>query len=454
MKTRAEYDKALPGWELNRAAIAGQDAVRAAGDTLLPRPAPHDESIENKQRYASYLSRAVFYPVASRTVTGMAGLAMANPPTIELPPELEHLLECADGAGASCSAMTSEAITELISVGRMGILSDHASGVVTEADDGGPVLIPYRAEQILSWFEVMEAGRPKLVHLVLAETHQELADGEVKDIPQRRVLSLEQGLYVMRVFQKPDAGDFVQVGDDILPTDGQGQRLDFIPWSWGGAVKNDSRLDKPVISDIARMNVAHYVDSADFQESVYLLGQPMVALTGLTQAWADKFFQDQIYLGIRQVMLLPEGGSLDIKQAAENTLAEKAMQMKEAQMAALGAMLITGGGSAKTAEQIRTETAATQSALEMVVQNASDMIQLAISHANVFTRSVADFVFEMKPDLRTRQLDAQLILAIVQAWQQGALSVMDRNEMFRSLGMIDPEKTDDEIDEEIRANVL
>lgn len=451
MKPRSEYTESLARWQKNRAVRKGSDAVKELGDTLLPRPAAHDESDQNRSRFDQYLERAVFYPIASRTITGMAGLAMANPPTIDLPPELDGITECADGAGTSCAALTDEVITELLTVGRMGILSDHSSAIQTEADTGlGPVLVPYRAEQIVSWFERTVDGRPVLEMILLEETTSDLVDNEVSSTLQRRLLAIEDGVYVVRLFQKIDR-EWIQIGDDVVPTDGNGNRLDFIPWSWGGSERNDSRIDKATITDIADLNIAHYIDSADYQESVYLLGQPMVAFAGLTQNWIDDFLKD-IYVGARQAILLPSGGTASIIQAQPNTLASEAMAKKETLMTMLGAMLITGSAGAKTAEQIKRENAATQSALETVIRNASDLIRSAIDKANIFTRSQADFTFEMKPDLRVKTLDAQTVLAIVQAWQQGALPTADRNELFRSIGLVDPEKTDDEIAEELSAS--
>jgi len=137
-------------------------------------------------------------------------------------------------------------------------------------------------------------------------------------------------------------------------------------------------------------------------------------------------------------------------QAAENTLAGKAMERKEIQMAALGARLLTHGEAVKTAEQSRSETAAAHSPLSLAASNMAAAYTLALQWAQRFTESsAAEVSYTMPIDYTGLSSDPNLINAIVASWQQGAIPTSDKNAAMRQLGVINRDKTDETIEDEI-----
>lgn len=98
---RDEVKCTLDRWQLTNDATSGEYAVRAAGDTYLPRPNPEDKSPENHARYESYLQRAVYYNATGRTLQGLTGVAFRAPPEVVLPPGLDYIRDDIDGAGSS-----------------------------------------------------------------------------------------------------------------------------------------------------------------------------------------------------------------------------------------------------------------------------------------------------------------------------------------------------------------
>ena len=63
--THPDYDATLPGWQRARNVIAGEDAVKAAGDRYLPRL-----DSQTDDEYAAYRCRASFFNATSRTADG------------------------------------------------------------------------------------------------------------------------------------------------------------------------------------------------------------------------------------------------------------------------------------------------------------------------------------------------------------------------------------------------
>jgi len=60
--THPDYNANLPAWSRTRDVLAGEDAVKAAGEKYLPRLDSH-----NDEEYAAYRARASFFGATART---------------------------------------------------------------------------------------------------------------------------------------------------------------------------------------------------------------------------------------------------------------------------------------------------------------------------------------------------------------------------------------------------
>ena len=78
---------------------------------------------------------------------------------------------------------------------------------------------------------------------------------------------------------------------------------------------------------MANLNLAHYRDSADFQESVFIWGNLNIMRRVLIGSGMTKPKRG-IYIGAKVLLPLPENGGLGIVQADPNTLAREAMKDK------------------------------------------------------------------------------------------------------------------------------
>ena len=62
---------------------------------------------------------------------------------------------------------------------------------------------------------------------------------------------------------------------------------------------------------MAALNLAHYRNSADYEDSVFFNGQPQPWMAGLTEEWRDWLKKEGIVIGSRVILPLPENGSFD-----------------------------------------------------------------------------------------------------------------------------------------------
>ena len=62
--------------------------------------------------------------------------------------------------------------------------------------------------------------------------------------------------------------------EEFIPTSAQGQPLTRIPFQFIGWENNDETPDLPPLYDLSIINLAHYRNSADYEEACYITGNP------------------------------------------------------------------------------------------------------------------------------------------------------------------------------------
>lgn len=459
----AAYNAAAPSWRLIRDACAGEATIKAAGFEYLCRPNPGDKSQAAVERANQYLKRAVWYGATGRTVDGLLGLAFQKEPKIEVPSAVKPILENIDGGGQTVVQHMHESLGQVISQGRAGLLTDFPkkSGQVSKADERTlglrPTITYYDALSIINWRTVTIGGETRLSMIVLHEIATEFSGFEESLEPQYRVLELVDGKYRVQIWREDKnatgiAGKKWVVVDTIFPTNGAGNPLTEIPFTFIGSKNNAPPVDKAPMLDIASLNVAHYRNSADYEDSVYFCGQPQFWMSGLDENWVKMLEEKGVYMGSRSILPLPVGGAAGILQAAPNTLAKEAMSAKEAQMAALGARLIQADKSLKTATQQQSEDAVANSVLGICADNTSAAYQTAFTWAASFGNTAGKVEVAIPKDFTQFTIAPDELAQLIQGVQSALIPQSDFWRRMRAAGVIDPKKTDDEIREEIDQN--
>ncbi len=468
---RPEYAENLILWRYVADACAGEAAIKRERELYLPRPNPMDISVSATKRYEQYLHRAVYYNACGRTLTSLVGMAFSGSPDIQTPPETEYLADNADGAGHGVVQVAQETLGEVLRTTRAGLMVDFppsAEGQQTSKLDvaSGKMVATinlYPAHSIINWREERIGGAMKLTLVVLRESTADYADFSMTATVTYRVLRLIDGVYTQEVWTKPDdAKDYVSNGIRTM-LDGTGQPWREIPFEFVGSEKNTPDIQsfcgihKTAIAvsplfDIAVLNIAHFRNSADYEESVFLVGQPQPWMTGLTEEWRDKLMKEGISLGSRVVLPLPIGGAFGIATAQPNSLASEAMRSKEEQMRALGAKLIQPNKSSKTATQSGHDESNDKSTLSLVCDNLSFAFTKALKWASIFMGgNPEDVNFSIDTEFVISPLNGPEILAVIQAYQSGLVPQSDAWSYLQRLNVINPEKTDDDIRQELES---
>lgn len=431
-------------WAKIRAAIEGEEAIKKLGDKILPRPNAADTSEQNRARYDAYLGRSVFYNASGRTLRGMAGYVFTKEPVVELPTNIATLEENVDGAGVTLAQQAKAALEMNIGFGRGGLLVDFPTtdGTATTQQDLNtgnisPTICLYPPESIINWRTETVGAKTVLVMLVLRECYTELeADGFTqKDLVQYRVLRVKDGKYTVEIHKRGESGDF-KAEATTEPKDKAGQPIKEIPFVFIGATNNDSSVDIPPLLDLVNLNIAHYRNSADHEESCYLVGQPTPWVSGLTDDWVKNTMNGQMHLGSRAVIPLPQGGQAGLLQANANTLPFEAMKHKELQMVALGAKLVEQKQVQQTATEAGINHASEVSVLTSCATNVFLAYKAALTFCGLFVGTeTASVEFNLSEPLTRDVITPEQANAITAMWQGGLIDFEEARGVLKKAGI-------------------
>lgn len=471
--THPEYLEMLNAWSRARDVMAGEDAVKAAGEKYLLRL-----DSQTDDEYAAYRARASFFNATARTADGYVGQIFRRVPFIKLPKgdsalgrALNDLNHDADMLGTTLLGYAKNILFEVIAVGRAGSLVDW------EAEAENRVYVSaYSAENILNWRVERINGRSIPTLVVLYEpggATGESGDGfEFKAGEQIRVLRLvgtrgadgktahscqvelwrpEATPSGKRKAEKPKW----KLMETRVPLR-LGKPLPLLPFVFHGPRHSRPDVDKLPLADVIAVNLDHYRLNADFKHGVHF--------TALPTAWVSGFDKTaNLRIGSSTAWVTEQTGAtagfLEFMGHGLNTF-EKAMDRDERLMAVLGSRLLESNKKVgETAEAIELRQTGEHSILSNIATSVSESLSQVLRWAYWWNSTEAtpedvtaeQVTFELNTDFSTKGLSAQEIQSIVAAWQAGAISRDTMNDLFRR-GEVLPEGRTSEEEQNLVAN--
>lgn len=350
VKTRhKDYDRFAAKWRRVRDVVAGQDAVHEGKTLYLPMLAEEIVAEYNKR-----VDRTPFYNASWRTMAAFVGMMFRKPPITEVPEQLTSLLNDVTMSGVSFDNFAQDVTLEDISISRVGVLVDYPQGLAQNADGTSlslaqakaanlrPSMVMYKAEAIINWrFEFVD-NKYVLTQVRLWEMQTDIkSEFEIETYPTIRVLDLNEGKYRVRRFKEEDE---TQIGWDIYPTM-NGQPLQYIPFFFIGPDGGQSELSEPVLIDLVDLNIKHYQVSSDYENGCHMTGLPTPVVTGMPPEFDNKGnkVNQKLYIGSTSAWILPQGADAKFLEYTGQGLQalRDNLNNKEAQMAALGARMLT-----------------------------------------------------------------------------------------------------------------
>jgi len=446
----AQYAATLKRWQRIDNVCKGEDVKQ-----YIEKLNPTDTSDEMKSRNTQYADRAVFARIAGRTAKGMVGMVFSKDPVLNVPPPLDYIKQNVDGAGISIYQQAQHALGSVVRKGRAGLLVDYPAtdGSTRVADLVAHKVFAtiqrFEPEQIINWRLISNGAQVQLGRVVLSTT---IEDDDGNEIEIIRELLLESGIYVAREYVQNKNGQW-EVLRESYPLDGRGNHWTEIPFMFVGSETNTPTIDELPMYDLCDINIGHYNNSAAYEDSVFIVGQPQPWMSGIDEQFMRMFTDQKMYIGSGKLIGVPRGEQLAFAQAQPNSMAREAMKDKEALMISMGAMLLEPGSAAKTATQARGEQVVQHSTLSLASSNVSEAYTQCLYWMAAYMAIEDDELeFTLSKDFVADNASTETLQELVASWQAGATPFSDVVAWQQKRGIINPEKSLEDVNEEIGVN--
>lgn len=436
-----EYATYLPKWQRSRHVIAGQDAVRGAGEAYLSKLVD-----EGTNEYASRIKRSNFFNGTWRTIAILHGMMFRKNPTIEC--NVEEYLKDVTMSGVSFQRFARNVAGEVLGVGRVGILVDYpavanVTGItVAAANQMGlrPTMQMYSAESIINW-KHRTIRNATVLSLVVLQEQSPIVEDEFSHKMETlyRVLDLdESGTYRQRMFRAKESGKDEQIDGDFYPLM-NGKPLNYIPFGIVGTDGMDCALDEPPLIDLVDANIAHYQVNADYRHGLHFTGLPTLFLAGVQLNDGDK-----IHVGSTAAITSNDpnakGNFIEFTGQGLSETREALKEIKQ-EMAMLGARAIADETSqAETLGGTAIKRSGENSILSAIALAVSDALGWALGVFSEWAGQKGEVEFQINKDFLPTLMDAQTLTALVGAVQAGKISDSEFFELMQRGDVIDGAK--------------
>lgn len=346
----------------------GTPAMRAAKTTYLPQQPKEDD-----EDYAYRLATSTLFPAFMRTSGVMAGKPFSKELTLnKVPAAVEQLLSDVDGQGRSLHAFASDVFADSgIEFGFGGILVDFTKteeDVKTVADEKRAGLRPYwvhiKKDQILGYKAENRGGTMVLTQLRIAE-QREVDDGEFG----------VSYVDVVRVYY-PGRWELHQIATDgkswVIVDEGL-MSIGVIPFVPLYGVRLGFMEGVSPLLDLADLNIKHWQQQSDQDDSTRFARKRMVVFTGITDG-------DQMTVASNYAIQLPKDADAKVVQgSAESvTVGRTELTALEQQMIQTGAELLVALPGQRTATEASNDAEANKSMLQSIVENFEDALDATL----------------------------------------------------------------------------
>lgn len=441
-----EYSKYQTRWKRCRDAREGEDAVKMAGTAYLPRLA-----LQSDDEYLAYVARGRFFNATSRTITGHTGLVFRKPVVIDASEQADPLVNNIDRSGSTVGAYVKQVIEQVLEVGRAGTLLDYTrtEGTYPEKEPRTerPYWTMYKTEDIINW----EYQDGVLTYVLLREhlsRRSEFYATHKRVLRYRELFLDEDGKYTQKIYIEGAATDQpLNELYTVVPTI-DGAPFEVIPFVFHQPDFSDHVPNPPLI-DLVNLNMSHYRLEADHHHALHYVALPTPWYVGIdpTDPNAPKTIGPQKIWGTANKDA--KFGMLEFTGAGIGAI-QNELQKMEDQMAMLGARLLINeniGEATATATRVRSisETADLAAIVFVLETQVNYLLGLTQLWAELNEEITATINRQFLPP----ELDAQMILALVKSWQEGAY---DYDTLVRNLQkgeIVDPNVEPEELEESV-----
>lgn len=422
--------KMQENWPMIAALMAGTSAMRAAGETYLPKW-PNEEA----ESYKARLKVATLYPAFSRTVEVMSGKPFSKELKLsdKTPARIAEWADDIDLQGRNLHSFAADLLTDCMSHGISGVLVDFpkVEGVKTKADETAagarPYFTRYAPGTVLGWRVEKRAGADRLVQLRLLETITEY-DGEFGEKTVEQVRVLLPGVW--QVWRKARAA----TGEDQWALFDEGvTTIQEIPFVFFYGLRKAFGVGMPPLLELAHLNVEHWQSYSDQQTITHVARVPILTIIGADDA--------SITVGASSAVKLPMGASMMFVEHSGRAIeaGRQSLQDLEERMRQTGAELLVLKPGEITATQTRSENEANRCTLQRIAESFEDALNQALQFMAMWVGEPDGGSVELFKDFGAASLSDASAELLLKGNQAGKLSDQTLVSEWKRRGILSPD---------------
>ncbi|KQQ60146.1 hypothetical protein ASF84_05420 [Pseudomonas sp. Leaf127] len=444
--TNPDYEAHIAEWRMMDDALEGECAIKR-NPLNLPKPSGMVEAEKldgqgNAYLYQNYTARAQYEHWVRDALRSMMGLVSKLIPEIKLPTGMSGMEDNATADGFGLTQLFMRVVRQAISHGRVPM-------VINVDDSGLPYFSTYATRNAINWDTADQGGRQDLVLAVFREFRKKAEDRYSHDCETvyREFFMVDEVCYTS---VRNEAGELVEEEKPLGTVGGNNELvrgLEYIPVIYCGSTDNSPEVDEIPLLTMARAALKAYQLSADYFTALHQTSHPQPWVSGL---------DDDIELSVTGPSaawdLGKDGacGYLEFQGAGVEAVRTAMEDQKNAALEA-GAKVMDVGGT-ESGEARKTRQNDQHATLHSIVITAAAAIDQGLRYAAEWTGfSPDDVAFTVKPDFVVTEADAQQLTALIQLWQNRFIAKKDVRGNLRRVALIAPDRTDDQIDDELEA---
>jgi hypothetical protein len=259
------------------ALAGGTEAMRAAGEELLPK---HPE--EEPQNYAARLRASTLVNCYVKALDAAEGRVFQSDMELTgVPATLEPLLDDIDGSGNTVEQFARDGFWHKIHHGATYLVADFPKleeQPVTLRDakqlSARPYLYVVHAPQVIAAYAKIEGGNERLAHFrwstTITEPAADFLGEKVVEVIRAYSQPLATDPITLTEWRKTDKG--WQVLEDPVEIKGQATIPVFCDYGW----RTGFFVGKPVLNDLADLNLTHYRSLSEQQHYLSVARVPFL----------------------------------------------------------------------------------------------------------------------------------------------------------------------------------
>jgi len=420
-----DYARMALKWPMLDSLLGGTQAMRIAGELLLPR-----EPKEDVLSYTVRLNRSFLFNGYGDTVDKLSEKPFAKSVTMQgdVPEQLQSIQTDVDRTGKDITQFAKELMREAVIRGLTHILVDYPkmppgiSLAEEQAMDVRPVFVHIRPKNLIGWkSEIMPNGKERLTQIRILEVRKEdKGNYGTQDVNYIRVYNVD----TWELWREEDGDTKEQNSKTWVKVDEGTHTFGAVPLETVYFSRKEFMTAEPPLEDLAWTNLAHWHSSSDQRACLRFARIGILFAKG----FSDSEIEKGITIGPSSlVSTTNDQASLQYVEHDGKALGAGVDDLKklEQQMVSLGLQPLVERVGSQTATQKVIEETKTHTmieswvrAIELALENAYDMA----AKWSGLSPMPDEFEIDVNSDFGISVRGAQDITVLAQLRQQGDLS--------------------------------